>query len=383
MGHKKITIYVAGFLFSLPIALMSYINSTFISSFVNGKFVGIIYALGSIVSILALLIAPSIFSKIGGYKFLLWVIALDSLSILLFAFSKNAWSAIFAFVFGFTLNILIFFSLDELLKIFSKDSTTGKIRGTYMTIGSLAWIISQLMFFTILGEFSFRTIYLISFTVMLLFFIMSYSHFRDIPDPNYDKTNIKKYIGKFFKNKNLFHAYGISFLLQFFYCWMVIYTPIYLSFYLGFSWKEIGLIFAVMLLPFSILPFPLGRYADKIGERKMLMFGFTIASLATLSLFFIYQPVVWLWALLLLTTRVGAATIEVMSDAYFFKHIRPENEEFVGVYRTASPIAYIIGPAIASLVFLFVPAFNYIYVILGTAMLLGVYLASTIRKGDI
>ena len=309
MSHQRKIVYLAGFVFSLPIALMSYVNSSFISSFVNEKLVGTIYALGSIVSVLALLLIPQIFRKMGGYKFLLWVIALDGLSILLFAFSQNTWSVILFFVLGFALNILIYFSLDELLKISSTDSRTGRTRGSYMALCSLAWIIAQLALGTFLGEFSFRIIYLVSFALMLLFFLISYVRLRNIPDPNYDKMNAKKYVGKFFKNKNLFRAYSISFLLQFFYCWMVIYTPIYLSLHLGFSWKEIGLIFAVMLLPFSILPFPLGRYADKIGERKMLMFGFTIASLATLSLFFIYQPVVWLWALLIFTSRIGAATI--------------------------------------------------------------------------
>ena len=218
---------------------------------------------------------------------------------------------------------------------------------------------------------------------MLLFFTISYLCFSDISDPKYDRMGVKKYIGKFFKNKNLFRAYGISFLLQLFYSWMVIYTPIYLSLYLGFSWKEIGIIFAIMLLPFFIIPFQLGKYADKIGERKMLMSGFTIASFATLFLFLIHEHNLWLWALLLLITRVGAASIEVMSDAYFFKHIKPENEEFVGVYRSASPVAYILGPLLASLVFIFIPSFGFIYLILGAFMLYGIYLSSTIRKSDI
>ena len=72
-----------------------------------------------------------------------------------------------------------------------------------------------------------------------------------------------------------------------------------------------------------------------------------------------------------------------MSDSYFFKHIKPENEEFVGVYRSASPIAYTLGPLLASFFFVFIPSFNSIYVILGAIMLFGVYLSSTIRKSDI
>ena len=203
-------------------------------------------------------------------------------------------------------------------------------------------------------------IYLVSFVMMLLFFVISHSYLSDIRDPKYDQTTTKKYILEFFRNKNLFRAYGISFLLQFFYAWMVIYTPIYLSIHLGFSWKEIGIIFAIMLLPFIILDIPLGKFSDKIGERKMLMFGFTIASLATLSLFFIQIHAVWIWALLLFITRIGAANIEVMSEAYFFKHIKPEEEQFIQVYRSSSPVAYILGPLLAFVVFIFIPSFNLI-----------------------
>jgi len=383
MKHSRKIIYLAGFLFSLPIALASYINSSFISSFVGEKFVGIIYVLGSASSILALLLAPKIFKKIGGYKFLLLMVLLDALSFLALSWTENIWGAVAAFMLGFSMNTLIVFSLDEILKIFSKDPAIGKIRGIYLVICNLGWIFAQLLSGTFLGGFSFRTIYFVGFSIMMLFFLVSLLNLKNIPDPDYDKIKSVKYVKGFFKNKNLFRAYGLSFLLQFFYCWMVVYTPIYLYAHLGFSWKEIGLMFAIMLLPFILVPFRAGKYADKIGERKILMFGFAVAALATFSLFFVREHSLWVWAILLFTTRVGAATIEVMSDAYFFKHIKSENDEFVGVYRSASPIAYIIGPVVAFTVFIFVPSFNFIYVVLGALMLYGVYLSSTIRKSDI
>jgi len=218
---------------------------------------------------------------------------------------------------------------------------------------------------------------------MTLFFLLCLFKLRDIPDPEYDKLKIVKYIKEFFKNKNLRRSYNINFLLQIFFCWMVIYTPIYLRVHLEFSWSEIGIIFAVMLLPFSILPFHIGKYSDKIGERKMLMLGFLTAAFFTLVLFFIERREIWIWAFVLFMTRVGAATIEVMSDVYFFKHIKKENEEWVGVYRSAPGVAYVIGPLIALIIFVFVPSFNFIYLILGTIMLYGVYLSSTIRRSDI
>jgi MFS family permease len=152
---------------------------------------------------------------------------------------------------------------------------------------------------------------------------------------------------------------------------------------LGFDWKEIGVIFTVMLLPFVFIQFPLGRYSDKIGERKILMVGFFIAATATLALFFIDKHEVWIWALALFLTRVGAATIEVMSDVHFFRQIGKENDEFISVYRNAGPTAYVLAPIAAFVIFLLTPSFNFIFLILGALMFFGVYLSSTIKKSDI
>jgi MFS family permease len=383
MSQNRKIIYLAGFLFSLPIALASYINSSFISSFVGDRFVGIIYVAGSVGSIIALLLAPTIFRKVGVYKFLLSATILNAFSFLMLSFTESAWVAILMFMLGFSMNTLIVFSLDEILKILSRNPSMGRIRGIYLTVCNLSWVLAQLVFGAFLGGFSLNKIYLVSFSIMILFFLVSFINLRNIPDPKYDKVSSFRYIKKFFKNKNLRRAYGINFLLQFFYAWMVIYTPLYLSMHLGFAWKEIGFIFMVMLMPFVLIQYPLGKHSDKFGERKMLMVGFGISALATLSLFLITKHSILIWALLLFMTRVGAATIEVMSDVHFFKHIKPENEEYVGVYRTSSPIAYILGPVFAFLFFLFIPAFNYIFLILGTLMLFGIYLSSTIKKNDI
>lgn len=383
MNHNRKIIYLVGFLFSIPIALATYINSSFLSSLISEEWVGIIYALGSVGSIIALLIAPSIFRKLGGRKFLLIATLLDALTFGIIAFSTNTYIVIFAFILGFTLNTLMVFSIDELLKIFSKNGNMGESRGAYISSCHVAWIMAQLLSGTILAVFPLRIIYLISFLFMIVLLLLTTANLHHIPEPKYDKKNVLLYTKEFFRNKNLFRAYSIGFLVQFFFCWMIIYTPIYLSAHLGFSWKEIGMIFAFMLVPFLIIPIPLGKYGDKIGERKMLMYGFLVTAVSTLALFFITVNVFWLWALLLFITRIGASTIEVMSDAYFFKHIKPENDEYVGVYRSASPVSYVVGPVSAFLIFILVPAFNFIYLILGALMLYGIYLSSTIRKSDI
>ena len=383
MQHNRKIIYLAGFLYSFPFALAAYINSSFISSFTGQKLVGMIYVLGAIGSVLMLFIAPKILSKLGGYKFLLLISFLGALTFGALSIAQNTFSVIILFIFLLSLNTMLIFSLDELLKIFSEDKLTGKIRGIYIVISNLAWVLAVLSFSTFGKDFEFRHIYLISFALMIIFFLISFYSLKKVPDPNYDRKNIVNYAGEFFKNKNLFRAYSLTFLLQFFYCWMVIYTPIYLSAYLGFSWNQIGIIFTIMLLPFLFIPFSMGEYADIVGERKILMYGFGIAALATLSLFFITEHSIFIWAFLLFSTRIGASAVESMSDVYFFKHINSANDEFVGVYRSASPVAYIVAPLIALIVFFLMPSFNFIFLILGALMFFGVYLASTIEKNDI
>ncbi len=383
MSRERHIIYLAGFLFSLPIALASYINSSFLSEFVGEKLAGIVYTFGAVASFAALLSIPQIFRKVGGYKSLLAVILLDMLTFFALVVTRHPAVVVIFFVLGMTLNTLIVFSLDEILKIFSKDAGTGSIRGTYLTVCNMAWILSQILNASILGNITFEQIYLVSGLVMFIFFLLAFFKLKGIKDPSYDDTKTLRAMKEFFKHKKLLHAYGINFILQFFFCVMVIYTPIYLSTHLGFSWKDISTIFAFMLLPFSILPIRLGRYADKIGERTLLILGFTITTLATVMLFFVTSSSLFIWAVLLFSTRIGASIVESMSDVYFFKHIKPENEEFIGIYRTASPVAYVICPLVAFIALLYIPAFNYLFLLLGAVTLTGTYLSSLIKTSDI
>jgi MFS family permease len=383
-GNSKLkNIFFLGFLLSLHLAFISYINSSFLSIYTVEKNVSLIYIFIYIISVLALFFIPKVLQKIGSYKFLLWSSGLNALSLFLLSALKSPLQIISVFILYFTLNYLIIFALDELLQIFSQNSSMGRVRGLYLSVINLAWVIAQALSGEALFKFSFSSLYSIAFIIMAIFFLVTFLGLKNMNDPKYDKTLAWQSLKNFFKNKNLARAYKINFLLQFFYVWMVIYTPIYLFAHLGFDWREISLIFTMMLVPFVLVQFPLGKYSDKIGEKKMLILGFLIASISTLSLFFITKHEVWIWAVALFSTRVGAAIIEVMSDVYFFKHVKRESDEFISVYRNTAPVSYVLAPLVAFIVFSFVPSFNFIFIILGAFMLYGVYLSSTIEKSDI
>ena len=197
--------------------------------------------------------------------------------------------------------------------------------------------------------------------------------------PLYRKIHFKKTLLSVWQNKDLRSIFCVSFLLQFFFTLMVIYTPIYLHEYIGFEWRELGVIFSIMLVPFLLLEAPLGRLADKVlGEKELLIAGFSVMALATGAMYFFNEHSFVLWAVILFMTRVGAAMVEVMTETYFFKKISAGDAAIVGLNRTVRPFAGIMGPLVATglLVFMSLPS---LFLVLAVFMLLGIPIAASLK----
>lgn len=113
----------------------------------------------------------------------------------------------------------------------------------------------------------------------------------------------------------------------------------------------------------------------------MLLVGFLISGLFTLVIPFMLTPKVWLWAGILFMTRVGAATIEVMSESYFFKSVKEEATDVLSFFRNTNPVSYIIAPLCAIPILIFVPSFKYLFLVLGAVMFLGFFI--TLRLKDV
>jgi MFS family permease len=202
---------------------------------------------------------------------------------------------------------------------------------------------------------------------------------RDFKDPKYIKVPILKTMKTFFRNKSISKIYFINLILKFFFAWMVIYTPIYLHEYLSLGWESIGLIFTVMLVPFVLVDFPLGRLSDKQGEKKVLIAGFLITIFFTFIIPFIAMPKIWLWAIILFGTRLGAATIEVMAESYFFKEIREKNADEISFFRNTYPLSFVIAPLVAIPMLFFIPSFKYLFFVLSAILLSGLFIALRLK----
>lgn len=379
-SNKKI-IFLAGFLFSISIALTSYINSSFLGKYISENYVGAIYIIASICTIWGMLKMPKILSRLGNRFTALLFSLLNLISLLLMASIDNVYVIIPAFILFFISINFIFASFDIFVEDISQNSTIGKLRGLFLMATNLAWVLAQLVSSSIIAKSSFQGIYLFSAGFLFLVSTILIFGFENFKDPKYTKVPILKTIRVFIENRNISKIYLINLILKLFFAWMVIYIPIYLYQYMHFGWKEIGIIFTVMLIPFVLLDYPLGKLSDKIGEKKILLIGFLFSIAFTFMIPFIARPEVWIWALILFGTRIGAATIEVMSEGYFFKEIKEKNSDEVSFFRNTYPVSYVLAPLIAIPALLFIPSFKYLFFIVTIFLLIGFFL--TLRLRDI
>lgn len=267
-------------------------------------------------------------------------------------------------------NSLVVFCFDICIAHFSTHNNAGDARGSYLTIVNLGWIASPFLAGVLVSGFGYSTLYAIVagvVTLSLVIFLYALRRYEDAPyihrSPLIALTQLKN-------NPDLIRILTISFLLQFFFSWMVIFAPFYLHEVVGIPFEKLGGIFTIMLLPFVLLPLKLGRIADrKLGEKEILIVAIFIISIATF-IFASYGGVsALMFGIILFFTRVGAASIESMCETYFFKKVSDEEPDVVSLFRMTAPLAYMIGPLVATAL-LSTISHNELFSTLGAIMLL-------------
>jgi MFS family permease len=161
---------------------------------------------------------------------------------------------------------------------------------------------------------------------------------------------------------------------------MVIYTPIYLFEHLGFNWIQIGIIFTIMLSPFVLLGFPIGIMIDKykINKNKLLNIGFIFIIISTSIVSFLTSSNIFIWAIVLFLTRIGASIIETTGEIHFFSKIEEKDTSLISIYRDMGSVSYLIAPVLTTLLFIFIP-FKFIFLILSLIMISGFYFIKKIK----
>lgn len=367
--------YGVSFLFTLHIALSAYVNSTFLTQIIREEYVGILYTVSYIIALLFLSKSSIVLKHFGNKKLIMWLLLINMASLVGMITSNDPYIIGASFIAFTATNSLIFLCLDIFIEHFTNKETIGKTRGIYLTIINIAWMASPLITsFLMTKEGGYKTIYLLALITTIVMTIGLVFSVKTFKDSVYKKIPFLEAY-KFLKtNHHMMAITIINFLLQFFYAWMVVYTPIYLLKHVGLAWEQVGIIFTIMLAPFVLFSMPTGILIDKyhIRKRTLLYIGILIMSISTFTIAFLTTKNIYIWGLILFVTRTGATLIETTSEIYFFTHTGEEDAYLLGIFRDMGPVAYIIAPILATLVFIYLP-FEYLFVVLSIILLMGLY----------
>ncbi len=373
-------VLLGNLLFSFSLAITAYTNSSFIEKTTGPQLVGVLYAVAAICSIVLLSRATHFIGTRGNRAYFALFALIQIISLIVLVSPVGTVLHISAFItYLFSSNILLF-SMDVFFHHTADHKARGKARGLYLLLGNIGWIFAPILGALLIERFNYEGTYIFVLGLIVLVASIVLSGLRKVERLRHTPHIFHRPLRTAFKDRTLRRTILANFILQFFYSWMVVYTPIYLSFYLGLSWKTIGIIFAVMLSAFVILDYPLGRLADKIGsEKELASIGFVIMTLAVFGLAFLPLGNVILIGALLFFSRVGAATVETMTEIHFFKIAENADPRVLSVFRDLRPLAYIIGPLLGTII-LEVAPFRSIFAILGVVLIVGFFVALGLEK---
>lgn len=367
-------IVLSGFFLGFADAFLVYIISAYFSQMTGSDNVGIFYLIaysGGLISLFYLQPLIRAIGKTHSLYLFLGIIILTSASLARMEVSWLAIGLVFIFIMASNMTWVV---VDILLESLTPDKHTGKIRGSYLTIMNAGLLVSPFLSTWVLDRFHYRGIFTILIVMYLIILVFAGLFVRRITTTVFTPDN--KISKKDFKR-----IYLVSFSMEFFYAMMIVYTPLYLR-SLDFSWNDIGIIFAIMLTPFVLLQYPIGKLADKIKNEKSLLFiALFILGTSTIYMYFIDSRSLFIWGTVLFITRIGVACIEVLRDSYFFRRIDGDDIELISKFRTARPVANISGALISAAILIFLPI-KFIFLLVGMVAFAAVYYVSKLDGED-
>jgi len=375
-----VAIYLTNLLVSFHYFLVIYINSAFLSRYVDTQQLSLLYIAGSILSIVLFSYFATLVRQAGNYRLMLVFTALEVLAISGLALGRDATTVISSFLLYLAVSPVIYLNLDIFLEKSVKDEgITGSVRGMFLTMSNITQVICPLLAGLLLYDNSYGRVYLISIVFLLMVLAVTVGYLRRFSDARYHPRTLWQSAAYVLRHHSLYDAVAAQFLLRFFYAWMVIYTPLYLFQTIGFSWQQIGVMFSIMLLPFLLLELPLGRLADRRwGEKEMMTIGFMLMAGTVAIMPFITAPLFVVWTAVLFASRIGASLVEISTESYFFKHVDGALADTISLFRMARPATYIAASIVAAFALQLI-SLQWSFLILAAVMVLGLRYALALK----
>jgi len=375
-------LYFLGFLVAFSTYLPTYADSSFLGKFIGIGAVGYLMSGASLVTIFLIFFYPRLIKKISNLTSTILMVVGYIISAFVLWWVPNVLAMMIFYGISFITSYLLFINMDVFVEDVTDSLHVGRTRTVYLTFVNLAVLLVPMVMGVLVKNEHYELSYLISGLIMILVLLILLFERRGLADTvKYRSRHFHQLLKALKGRSDITKVFRVSFSLSLFYVVMVLYVPFYMHNGVGFEWDTIGLIMTIALLPFVLFEFPAGILADKgMGERALMTVGVVLMVLSTGFLFFIKSQSFIMWAIPLLTSRMGAALVESMLETHFFKLVKKEEVDLINLFRDLSPLAWLVGPLISSVLLGFV-TIPYLFIILAIViLLLALHPSLTLRK---
>lgn len=369
--RPRITLSAGNFFFAISTTITIFIAIPYLSQFIGDTYASLAVAAGALISVLSFPILPRLTARFGAQTLAIFFSLLQTLTFFVLALVPDVVIATLGIAIIIASQPFLYYTFDLLLAAVTLQKETGRVRTIFLTAYNIAAVGAPLLMGVLLLDTNnygrvFLTLAMITIPIVILF------SGKKMPKGKAPRElHFGSALHTIFHDRNLSAVISASFFLDLFYMWAPLYIPIYLHNVLGMPWGQLGWIFSIMLLPFVFVEYPAGIIADKFrGDKKLMMLGFIIMGVAFATISFITAKTsVLLILVILVSSRIGAALVESMTETHFFRSVSEQDSEEIAAFRDTWPFANLIAPLIAS-IFFFVSGFSLFFISIGTFLVI-------------
>ncbi len=142
---------------------------------------------------------------------------------------------------------------------------------------------------------------------------------------------------------------------------------------IGFSIKDVVLLYALFNISFVAASVPIGKLGDLIGRKYIVVLGYL--TYIVMSLGFAFAAGKWEIVVLFLLFGIFYSIDEAQSKAFITDIEQDRRATAIGMYNFATGLVYLPASAIAGALWLFHPAYAFIFAAAVTLVALGVFIS--------
>ncbi|MFA5888486.1 MAG: MFS transporter [Candidatus Nanoarchaeia archaeon] len=374
-------IFAMSFLFTLVFAVVSPVFPLYIKSLVKSDtLVGLVVSLSSVEWIIFTVAMGSVLRKLRRTRVTAISLAGFALCYAILPHITLWWEFLIVDLFRSMFAAGATVTMGLFVRDIAGKKNLGKVEGLYYTLINIGWLGGPVLGGFVAGIYSIKaTFSLAAIFATATLIILLVNNVKERQSTIQTEEHFFVRLKEYFKTRNLLIIYLIAIGLASWWAVLYTYVPLFVTEH-GFSEATVGITLALFTIPLIMFDFVAGSLADKYGYRRFLASAFLI--MAILLMVAAFTQNVYLFIGLIVIGCLGAAFIEPLHEAYFFRAVSKKEEiKFYPVFRTGYEAGYLIAPLIFSgIMFVSDGNYNALFLVAALMMLFFCIIAVFLRK---